>query len=255
MLDNQITFDANVYTNLQGLDALKYDYKAHPKAVTKEVSQQFEALLLQMLLKSMREANKAFSSDVLHSDQSAMYEDLYDKQLALVLSKSGIGIAHTIENYIDRVPADPKSLADGMSLKNTPVFHELPPISHNPSPNPVSNDSFDLVKEAGIRFENTKDFVSTLWASAKEAARTIGVDPKLLLAQAALETNWGKNIIPQENGTSTHNLFNIKADSSWSKKSANFNTIEQKDNLLVKEKSKFSILSQSPGKCLSGSSD
>ncbi len=233
MIDNNTAYDAaNVYTSFQGLDALQYDAKAHPELAKKEVSQQFESLLVQMLLKSMRDTNKEFTSDLMHSDQSALYEDLYDKQLALVLSKSGMGIAKSIEDYIDR-----------NQFQSVQPSDEIPPAPQPPAlltqPLKLESQAASPIVAAATPFDNTNDFIKNLWDSAKEAAHLIGVDPKLLLAQAALETNWGKNIVSHEGGGSTHNLFNIKADSSWHDKSASLDTIEQRDNVLVKEKSKF----------------
>ena len=266
MFDNKTAYDAaNIYTNFQGLESLRYDYKAHPDVVKKEVSEQFESLLVQILLKSMRDANKGFESDLIHSDQSAFYEDMFDKQLTLVLSKSGMGLAKTIQDFIDRaqtnndatavpspdsVSEEKKQLLLGQPVRddkqadmdlNQPsklkqeTTNALLPVSLSGKSGLFQPDGGDAV----IPFENMTDFIKTLWSSAKEAAHLIGVDPKLLLAQAALETNWGKNIIPQEGGGSTHNLFNIKADSSWRNKSASFTTVEQRDSVLVKESSKF----------------
>lgn len=63
----------------------------------KEVAHQFEALFIQMMLKSMREANASFESDFFSNDSRDMYQDLYDQQLSLSLaSGKGIGIAESL---------------------------------------------------------------------------------------------------------------------------------------------------------------
>ena len=50
---------------------------------------------------------------------------------------------------------------------------------------------------------------------AEKAGRALGVDPKLLLAQSALETGWGRSIVKNEDGSNTYNMFNIRPGKSW----------------------------------------
>jgi flagellar protein FlgJ len=54
----------------------------------------------------------------------------------------------------------------------------------------------------------------------------VGVEPKVILAQAALETGWGRSLIKNGNGSNSFNLFNIKADKSWQGKQAQVSTLE-----------------------------
>ncbi|MDP1603539.1 MAG: flagellar assembly peptidoglycan hydrolase FlgJ [Legionella sp.] len=241
MSNDKVLFDSSVYTNLQGLGSLAHEYKSNSKAVKKEVSQQFESMLIQMLLKSMRDTNKEFNSEMMANEQSAMYHDLYDKQLALVLSKSGIGIAKNIEQYMDKnteaVSEEKKVVAGERLLQPHTVRSVTPKLGAQPS-SPVSAAQM-APTESLVSFASAKDFVTKLWDSAKVAAQAIGADPKILLAQAALETSWGKKIIPNGEGKTTHNLFNIKAGSQWTKGAAEVNAVEMKDGVLVKEPSKF----------------
>lgn len=225
MLTNKVFYDSAIYTNLQGLESLHHESKTNTAAVKKEVSEQFESLLIQMLLKSMRDTNKEFASGLMENEQSGFYNDLYDKQLSLVLSKSGLGIAKNIENYIDKNTASQASIQKE-HRSNIPSL-------------PTAPLSKTATKEGSVSFDSAADFVKNLWESAKVAASTLGADPKLLLAQAALETNWGKSIIPQADGKSTNNLFNIKADTKWLDEVGTLNTVEEKDGVLVKEQSKF----------------
>jgi flagellar protein FlgJ len=88
-------------------------------------------------------------------------------------------------------------------------------------------------------FANHEDFIATMLPMAEEAAARIGVDPKVLVAQAALETGWGKSVLRQGDGSSTHNLFNIKAGSSWAGDTARAVTAEYEDGKVVKESAQF----------------
>jgi flagellar protein FlgJ len=58
-------------------------------------------------------------------------------------------------------------------------------------------------------------FVQDLWPQAQEAGQLLGVDPRHLLAQAALESNWGRNVPQDSAGRSSNNLFGIKASADW----------------------------------------
>jgi len=74
---------------------------------------------------------------------------------------------------------------------------------------------------------------------AKEAAARIGVDPRYLVAQAALETGWGKSVMRAQDGSSSHNLFGIKAGSSWKGDSARAITSEFRNGEMVRETAQF----------------
>jgi len=88
-------------------------------------------------------------------------------------------------------------------------------------------------------FNSADDFVNTMLPMAKEAADRIGVDPRYLVAQAALETGWGKSVMRAQDGSSSHNLFGIKAGSSWNGGSARAITSEFRNGAMVKETAEF----------------
>ncbi|MDA8483446.1 flagellar assembly peptidoglycan hydrolase FlgJ [Pseudomonas resinovorans] len=88
-------------------------------------------------------------------------------------------------------------------------------------------------------FASRNEFIETLLPMAEKAAERIGVDPRYLVAQAALETGWGKSIIREGDGTSSHNLFGIKAHKGWDGDSARTLTTEYKGGKAVKEAASF----------------
>ncbi|OIN54040.1 flagellar assembly peptidoglycan hydrolase FlgJ [Pseudomonas costantinii] len=88
-------------------------------------------------------------------------------------------------------------------------------------------------------FNSQDEFVATMLPMAKAAAARIGVDPKYLVAQAALETGWGKSVMRAEDGSSSHNLFGIKAGQSWQGGQARAITSEFRDGAMVKETAQF----------------
>jgi flagellar protein FlgJ len=239
---DKVANDASVYTNVQGLEQLRADVKNNPKAAKKEVSQQFEAILVQMMLRSMRDANKSFSSDLLNNDQMDFYQDLFDKQLSLALSSHGMGVAGAIEKNIDEHHLAGTS---DETPAETPPALTLPERIQPQQAIPVSTQLAAVAapqtppKTENVAFDSQESFIKHLWPTAKFAAKMIGVSPEVLIAQAALETNWGKKILPHNQSTSSFNLFNIKAGGNWAEKTTTMDSLEQRNGVLVKEKSSF----------------
>ena len=63
--------------------------------------------------------------------------------------------------------------------------------------------------------KSAQDFVTEVWPHAQEASRRTGIPAEFMVAQAALETGWGQKQLRHEDGSPSHNLFNIKAGSAW----------------------------------------
>ncbi|KTT12591.1 flagellar rod assembly protein FlgJ [Pseudomonas oryzihabitans] len=88
------------------------------------------------------------------------------------------------------------------------------------------------------RFRTRQEFVDTMMPMAEAAAKRLGVDPKYLVAQAALETGWGKHMVKQADGSNSNNLFGIKSH-GWDGGSATAVTQEFVNGKAVKESEKF----------------
>jgi len=88
-------------------------------------------------------------------------------------------------------------------------------------------------------FKSAKEFMETMLPMAEKAAAQLGVDPTYLVAQAALETGWGKSIIKQGDGSSSYNLFGIKTHNTWGGDSARVMTTEYQNGKPVKEAASF----------------
>lgn len=280
---NTTTGSAALYTDFQGLESLKMGAEQRSPEAIKAVSQQFEALFMQMMLKSMRDASQV--EGLFESDQSETYLDLHDKQLITSLSSSanGIGLADIIarqlgggepppskEELVELMP--PQRRADTFRVNSAPLSSNLPasmpvdtmvettPVaatttSTHQSPLPptvldraVSNAVVTRIDQRRVEgqplsgvdpeeavapiavaepsLDTPEQFIAQLWPLAEEAGSRLGVDPKVLLAQAALETGWGRHVIRDAEGKNSHNLFNIKAGSSWQGESMAKRTLE-----------------------------
>lgn len=107
----------------------------------------------------------------------------------------------------------------------------------------LSGNGKDNAKEqkASVEFEEPKDFVSHIWQYAKKAAKAIGLNPAVMVAQSALETGWGKHIIQDKNGESSFNLFNVKAHRDWQGEKAAQSTIEFEQGIAVRKVEPFRV--------------
>jgi flagellar protein FlgJ len=205
----------NFFADFQGLASLKNDAKGQAPTALKEAARQFESLFTQMMLKSMREANKSFGEDSLFgSDQADMYQDMFDDQIAMQLSKGkGLGLADMLV----------RQLQGGVqSTEKTSA-----PAASTPTAN---TQALTTSKD---------DFISQLRPHAEQAARELGVDPNALLAQAALETGWGRSVPCNANGDCSFNLFGIKAGSQWSGATVNVPTLEFEAGIPVRKVERF----------------
>ncbi|WP_127476403.1 flagellar assembly peptidoglycan hydrolase FlgJ [Sulfurivermis fontis] len=225
---------AAVYTDFQGLTALKAEAREQSPEVLKAVAKQFEALFLQMMLKSMREASEG--DPLFDGEQAELYRDMYDKQLSLDMAEKGIGLADVLVRQLQmRAPDTAAAGAMAMPQRQGSTFTRIETQSPQVAPSvgkaaPVSMDEVSASPEA---------FIRRLWPLAEKAAAKIGASPEALLAQAALETGWGKAIIRHPDGSSSHNLFNIKADRRWDGESVAKSTLEYRDGVAAKEVARF----------------
>ena len=223
------------YFDLSGLNKIKLQSKSDSKEALKSVASEFESVFLKMMLKSMRDAN--IGDPLFDSDSAKFYREMYDDQLALKLSKEGgIGLADTLVKQLERyLPAD-SSKAAGAANDDTSVdvnkkldanskLHDLNIASFKLSSTKMENDN-----KVEKPIKTPQEFVEKLMPHAEIAAKEIGVMPNVLLAQAALETGWGKYVVQQKDGRSSHNLFNIKADNRWDGKDASISTVEYLGN-------------------------
>ncbi|GHG69197.1 peptidoglycan hydrolase FlgJ [Alishewanella longhuensis] len=90
-----------------------------------------------------------------------------------------------------------------------------------------------------FRADSPVEFIRSLLPAAKQAASALGLDPLALIAQAALETGWGKRMIKTAGGDNSFNLFGIKASRNWQGDTAVVDTLEYRQGVARKEQAKF----------------
>ncbi len=166
---------------------------------------------MQMMLKSMRDAS--MGDGLMDSEQTDFYQGMYDQQLSLTLAQGrGLGLANLLIKQLGGDLASTTNKERQPSVTNAPFpFPATLPLANPPMVSPlVSNNN-----HSQPLFTSPAEFVKSLWPLAQHTGKVLGVAPQAILAQAALETGWGKAIMQRPDGRSTHNLFGIKADNRW----------------------------------------
>jgi peptidoglycan hydrolase FlgJ len=220
---------AKIYTEFSGLHKLKLAAKNESPEALEEVANQFEAFFLKLMLKQMRDAN--LGEGIFDSDQSRMYQDMMDQQLALNLSgERSIGIADSIIRQLqNRV------------VKSNEQSGELKPLPERTHFNRTMLKLSPDIKVKDNNFETPEDFIKEMRPYAEAAADKLGIPANVLLAQSALETGWGNKVIQHNNGQSSHNLFGIKADERWNGQKVNVSSLEYRDGIAKQEFSNFRV--------------
>jgi flagellar protein FlgJ len=242
--------------DMSRMTALKSAAKRDDPAAIKAAAQQFEALFLQMMLKSMRDASP--SDGPFDSEQTRMYEQLLDQQMAQVMAgKGGTGLAAVIEkqlkqgsdpvvSYEDGIPLVPQSkmFPLGGGNRALPLNRDAAPASPPLNPPLQQNGAAPVVSgsaDAGSGDASgvAANFVAKLSPYAEQASRATGIPAQFLLAQAALETGWGRSEPRAADGRSSYNVFGIKAGRSWSGATVDAATTEYVDGVAQRTSERF----------------
>jgi flagellar protein FlgJ len=92
---------------------------------------------------------------------------------------------------------------------------------------------------ASWRPASKEEFIRDLWPAAQQAGAELGVDPKTLIAHAALESSWGRAMPRDSQGNASFNLFGIKATNQWVGKASVNHTVEVENGVAVSRREKF----------------
>jgi flagellar protein FlgJ len=232
--------------DIKGLDELRRAAQSGDSKALDEAAKQFEAIFVQMMLKSMRKAQDVMADkdSPFNSEQVKFYRDMHDTQIASDLASNGsIGLADIIVRQLGKagegyMPAGALRNDGNLSSINRNTI-----VSTQKSQEEILGNqpikTFQSIKTAA--FEDVESFIEQLYPAAQQAAEQLGIDPKALLAQAAIETGWGQFMIHNTSGQNSHNLFGIKADRRWQGDRAMVNTIEFEQGVAATKTAPFRV--------------
>ena len=211
----------SLVTDTQGLNALRASASRDPKAAIKEAAKQFESLFMQELMKSMRKATQ--SSGLLDNAGTQMGTDMLDDQFALKMSGLPGGLSAVIARQLERQTV-------GVAPTAAAAAAGAPQPSAPNAPN---------ARSAGSSSERQVGFVQQHSAAARAAEAQTGIPASFMVAQAAHESGWGRHQIRNADGSSSFNLFGIKAGGSWTGPVAEVTTTEYVAGVARKVIAKF----------------
>ena len=224
MISTTTDLSSRLALDAQSVGQLRLQAKTDPVAGARAAAQQFEALFLNMMLKSMREATP--KEGLFDNSNTELYSGMLDSQLAQSMSKGkGIGLADMMLRQMKlqgvippdaAAPVDKKASSGKIERQFLPAATASPiqinkPLTGQDLPASVPAPS----AKPTTGFVGAADFVNTLWPQAADAAQKLGVPAHFLLGHAALESGWGKHEIRDAQGNNSHNLFGIKAGKGW----------------------------------------
>ncbi len=210
---------AKLATDTHGIDALRSRAATDPKAAIKETARQFEALFMQELMKSMRQAQEAMSSGMLDNAGSKMGTEMLDTQFATKMTGLPGGLSDVIARQLERQ----------MGI-GSPAPAALAPAGAAGAP---------AAKAAPTGLQRQAEFLKEHQSAARAAEAQTGIPATFMVAQAAHESGWGKHEIRNADGTPSFNLFGIKAGANWKGPVAEVTTTEVIGGVARKVVAKF----------------
>ncbi|MBN9125563.1 MAG: flagellar rod assembly protein/muramidase FlgJ [Nitrosospira sp. 56-18] len=216
--------------DVQAVDGLRLQARKTDKAGLEAAARQFEALFMNMMLKSMREATPQDS--LMDNDQSRLYVSMLDQQLAQSMAARGVGLADMMVQQLSRgMSAEAADISAQAAQAGARDISAPSPAGAAPQPlqAPATQDlqgtQAPQALQQSLRPQWTSpqshlqdqpaEFQARLMPHAQAASQITGIPAQFMLGQAALETGWGRREIRAADGTPSHNLFGVKAGANW----------------------------------------
>jgi flagellar protein FlgJ len=239
---------ADIYTDFAGLTALKKDARTNDPDALRQVAKQYESMFARMMIKSMRDA--VGKDPMFGSDEEQTYQEMYDDQLSIEMTKGhGLGLADMLVRQLQKLSGggktDASQEAKGASgAAGAAALQQQAGAKANlhkyQGPDSRNGSSGSAVVPVASP-QAQASFISDLWPAAQEAGQQLGIDPRNLIAQAALETNWGTRVPHDSQGRSTNNLFGVKAGAQWNGASVAAGTQEYENGTAVSTTGQFRV--------------
>jgi flagellar protein FlgJ len=232
--------------DVKGAGALRKGANAGSPEALKGAATQFEAMFINMMMKSMREASPG--EGMLDNQQTKMFTSMLDQQTSQNLAKKGVGLSDILVRQLSKqneqalalgaepAASDASGIHNAGNVASAAVAAKLQraieaaggaaAASRAEAQAGVPGGSAAAMDGKGSQAAHVRAFQSKLGSHADEAAKATGIPAKFMLGQAALESGWGKREIKGRDGSNSHNLFGIKAGPGWKGKTVEAVTTE-----------------------------
>jgi peptidoglycan hydrolase FlgJ len=238
---NTSASSASLAIDVKDVNALRQAVRQNSPDAIKNSARQFEAMFMNMVMKSMRDATP--QEGIFDNQQSKMVTSMLDQQMSQNLAKRGVGLADVLIRQLsspgtNSLPLPAKQNQGEQQATNPATIGSDIGDKYATAPQiPVVVSDTDHVRRSLPA--HIQAFRACVTAHAEEASRTTGIPAKFMIGQAALESGWGKREIKAADGTSSHNLFGMKATSGWKGKVVETATTEYVNGVVHKKIEKF----------------
>jgi flagellar protein FlgJ len=237
-LNSMVNSNAALAVDANSLNQLNTLSKQSPQQALQGAAQQFEAMFIGMLMKSMRDATP--QDGLFDSDQTKLYQSMLDQQMAQAMAKRGIGLGAMMVKQLSK--ATEQSPASGVGTYSADPWVPPPASTTQGTSQPWAGETpatTGASVEPAAGNTHLRDFADSMWPHAANASRATGIPAQFMLGQAALETGWGKHQMRHTDGTPSYNLFGIKAGANWKGPTVSASTTEYVNGVAVKSTEKF----------------
>ncbi|SFG57604.1 flagellar protein FlgJ [Duganella sp. CF458] len=208
---------ANLAIDTKGMSELRQSARAGSPEALKTAATQFEAMFVNMMMKSMRDATP--QDGLMDNQQTKMFTSMLDQQTSQDIAKKGLGLADVLVRQLskslpqDGVPTDP-GMARAL-MEQARLQRSIEASGGAAAVAKANTHTHASTAAAADKPAHVRSFQEKLSSHAEEASRASGIPAKFMLGQAALETGWGRREIKGRDGSNSHNLFGIKAGPDW----------------------------------------
>jgi flagellar protein FlgJ len=227
--------------DVKDMGSLRQGARAGTAEATKAAATQFEAMFVNMMLKTMRDASP--QDGLTNSEQTKMLGGMLDQQTSQNIAKKGIGLADMLVRQLSKNDtqalavggagdsadgANAGSFAGMASLMDAKLQKAIAAAGGTAKAEATTTAATTTAtpRRSGSQAPHVVSFQDKLTAHAEEASAATGIPAKFMLGQAALESGWGKREIKGRDGTNSNNLFGIKATADWKGKVVEATTTE-----------------------------
>jgi flagellar protein FlgJ len=244
--------------DVRSLDSLRARAATDPRGAIRESAKAFESLFMQEVMKSMRAAT--LSTGMLDNEGTQLGTDLLDQQFATRMSGLPGGLSEMIARQLERQLGltSPTAMTDRANPLPEPLASLRRAPAEPPGANGATGATGATAKPAsapgapaastgapaaappvGPPQRAAAAFVEAHTESARAAEQATGIPAPFMISQAALETGWGRREIRHPDGSTSYNLFGIKAGANWRGPVAEVTTTEYIDGRAQKVTARF----------------
>lgn len=201
----------------RSLNSLRKGATSNSPEAIRKVANQMEGLFVDMVLKSMRKASP--QDGPLDNEQTRLFGAMLDSHMSQHVHT---GLADVLIKQLSKTAIKPKSTPEDA----TAAVEEEGLAAH-------------MKARTLSKSERVEAFFSKLAPYAEQASQATGIPAQFMLSHAALESGWGKHEILTADGTTSHNLFGIKATKKWTGRTVDCMTTEYANGVAHKQVEKF----------------